>query len=144
MTVSPEAVAAVKAAPTPTGVTPYLMVKDSDACSAFYQKAFAAEEVARIPMEDGKRVMHMHLRINGGSFMFNDPMPEYGYPFKEFGGFTLHIQVPQGEGDAWWKRAIDAGCTEVMPFQLQFWGDRYGNLTDPFGISWSIGETAER
>ena len=143
MTVSPEAVAAVKAAPTPTGVTPYLMVKDSDACSAFYRKAFAAEEAARIPMEDG-RVMHLHLRINDGSFMFNDPMPEYGHPFQEYGGFTLHIQVPNGEGDRWWTRAIDAGCTEVMPFQLQFWGDRYGLMTDPFGISWSIGETAQR
>lgn len=142
MTVQPEAQAIAARAPTPTGVVSCLMVQNADEFSAFCEKAFGGVQAARIPGEDGKTVMHIHMIINGGSFIFNDPFPEHGYPFRPFAGFTLHIQVPHGEGDVWWNRALEAGCTVHMPFEQQFWGDRYGTLADPFGVCWSIGETA--
>jgi PhnB protein len=87
--------------------------------------------------EDGKRIMHAHLLINGGHLMLNDDFPEYGGAASPPGSLTLHLQVP--DADAAWDRAIGAGATERMPIADQFWGDRYGQVTDPFGFTWSIG-----
>jgi PhnB protein len=53
------------------------------------------------------------------------------------GGFTIHLQVD--DADAWWERAVAAGCDVRMPLEDQFWGDRYGSLRDPFDVDWSIG-----
>jgi PhnB protein len=55
-------------------------------------------------------------------------------------GFNLTLVVDDGE--AWWSRALAAGCTVVMPFERQFWGDRWGTLLDPFGLKWGIDEPA--
>lgn len=129
----------VAEAVTVRGITPYLLVRDANAASEFYQKAFGAREVARAAGDDGVRLIHCHLVINGDSLMLNDPMPEYGYPLVAPEGYTLHLQVD--DVDAWWKRAVDAGCEIKMPLDLQFWGDRYGAVVDPFGVRWSIGMT---
>jgi RNA polymerase sigma-70 factor (ECF subfamily) len=123
--------------PVVTGVTPYLSVRDASAASKFYQKAFAAEELARMPAEDGKRLMHCHLRINAGSLMLSDPFPEHGHPLEAAQGYVLHLQVD--DADAWWQRAVDCGAEITMPIGVMFWGDKYGQLRDPFGVTWSIG-----
>ena len=120
-----------------SGVCPYLMVSDASAASDFYQKAFAAEEVNRKPADDGKRLLHVHLYINGGSLMLSDPFPDYGHPLVAPQAVTLHLQVT--DADAWFGRAVGAGCEISMPVQDMFWGDRYGQLKDPFGVSWSVG-----
>ncbi len=124
------------------GVVPYLNVSDANAAIAFYQKAFGAEVVDRRLAQDGKRLIHSQLRINGGPLMLNDPFPEFGFPSKTPQSFMLHLQVD--DVDAWWKRAVDAGATVVMPLDKQFWGDRYGQVSDPYGIVWSIGGSADR
>ena len=126
--------------PKPSPLSCYLHPKGGRAAEAaeFYKTAFAAEEVARQVAEDGKRLMHVHLRINGGSLMMSDEFPEYSQSaVREMGGFTIHIQVD--DPDAWWQRAVDAGCEVKMPLEDQFWGDRYGSVRDPFGVDWSIG-----
>ena len=70
--------------------------------------------------------------------MLNDDFPEYrGGPAPEAGPVTLHLQVR--DADAAVSRAIAAGASEVMPVADQFWGDRYGQIRDPFGQVWSIG-----
>jgi uncharacterized glyoxalase superfamily protein PhnB len=79
--------------------------------------------------------MHLHLYINGGSLMLSDPYPEQGVPLKEHQGYTLMLPLVAGEIENWWKRAVDAGCTVVIPLADQFWGDRYGQLRDPFGVN---------
>jgi PhnB protein len=122
------------------GITAHLTIRDGKAAEAidFYKNAFGAEPAMDPFMaDDGKRIMHAHLLINGGHLMLNDDFPEYGRPEKEPGGLTLHLQVK--DADAAWNRAIGAGATELMPLDDQFWGDRYGQLTDPFGFRWSIG-----
>ena len=122
------------------GVTAHLTIRRNRAGEAieFYKNAFGAETAMDPFMaQDGKRIMHAHLLINGGHLMLNDEFPEYGSPEKEPGGLTLHLQVT--DADAAWERAIGAGATEVMPLDDQFWGDRYGQITDPFGFRWSIG-----
>jgi PhnB protein len=81
--------------------------------------------------------MHAHLLINGGHLMLNDDFPEYGGAAAPPGSVTLHLQVT--DADAAWHRAIAAGGKEKMALADQFWGDRYGQLVDPFGFTWSIG-----
>ncbi len=126
------------------GVTAHLTIRDRRAAEAidFYKRAFGAE-TAMDPFlaEDGERIMHAHLLINGGHLMLNDDFPEYGGGGEAApGGLTLHLQV--ADADAAWARAIEAGASEIMPLADQFWGDRYGQLRDPFGFRWSIGAPA--
>lgn len=122
------------------GVTPHLVIpsRGGQAALEFYQRAFGAEVLDRKPGEDGERLMHAHLKINGASVMLHDEFPEYGHPADiEPQGVTLHLQVD--DADEWWNRAVIAGGVPVHPLADQFWGDRYGQLKDPFGHSWSIG-----
>jgi PhnB protein len=124
-----------------TGVTPHLTIRGQRGSQAaeWYIRAFGGEELMRMPAEDGVRLMHCHLRINGGSLMLNDDFPEY-HSLVETGsptGVTLHLQVD--DPDAVWERALAAGAEATMPLADQFWGDRYGQLRDPFGHRWSIG-----
>lgn len=120
------------------GVAPYLNVRDARAAAEFYKQAFAAQEVAAQPPDDKGRTMHIHLHIHGGSVMLCDPYPEHGHPLQTPQAFTLHLQVD--DVDAWWDRAVGAGAEIVLPLQLMFWGDRYGQLRDPYGVMWSLAE----
>lgn len=122
-----------------TGVTPYINVEGAAAASEFYQRAFGAQELFRLPAEDGKRLMHCHLRINGGDLFLADCFPEAGYGFQPSHSFTLHLQLD--DVDPAWEKAVAAGCEVTHPLQLMFWGDRYGTLRDPFQISWSLAST---
>ena len=123
-----------------TGLTPHLSIRDGRAAEAidFYKAAFGAEEQMRMPADDGKRLMHAHLTLNGASLMLADDFPEYsGKAAGPPEGVTLHLQVT--DADATWNRAVEAGATVRMELADQFWGDRYGQLDDPFGHRWSIG-----
>jgi PhnB protein len=123
-----------------TGLTPHIAIADKRASEAidFYIKAFGATENMRMPADDGVRLMHAHLTINGGSLMMHDEFPEYVE--NESGppdGVTLHLSVD--DADAWFNRAVAAGASIVMPLDNMFWGDRYAQVKDPFGHQWSIG-----
>lgn len=123
-----------------TGITPHLSIpsRGGQAAVEFYQRAFGAEELRRMLAEDGERLMHCHLRINGASLMLADEFPEYGGEQDvEPKGVTIHLQVD--DADEWWNRALLAGGVPLFPLADQFWGDRYGQLRDPFGHTWSIG-----
>lgn len=119
------------------GLAPYLTVHGASAAIEFYKNAFGAEEVARMPAQDGQRLMHAHIRIAGGNVLMSDDFPEHLGPTPTPAGVTIHLQVD--DADKWWKRAVDAGAIVTMPIDDQFWGDRYGQLKDPFGHAWSIG-----
>ena len=123
------------------GVMPYLTVKGGAEAVDFYVQAFGAVEFARHPADDGVRILNSHLGINGGSIMLSDDFPEFhgnvGAPPPS--GVVLHLQVD--DADAWWARATQAGCTVVMPLADMFWGDRYGQVKDPFGHTWSLAAT---
>ena len=124
-------------------LTPHLTVRDADKALQFYKNAFGAEigGVARMP--DGK-VMHAALRIGDSMLMLNEEMPEYGglSPLSLNGtGVTIHIYTDNV--DEAFNRAVSAGAQVKMPLMDQFWGDRYGMLTDPFGHRWSIASRIE-
>ena len=128
--------------PAKGGLVPYIMVSDANAASLFYQRAFGAEEVARMPVSSGDgRLMHCHLYINGQSLMLNDPMPEHGYPLLAPQGYTLTLIVD--DIDTWFSRAVDAGAKVTTPVATMFWGDRYGQVMDPFGVRWAMNESAK-
>jgi PhnB protein len=124
-------------APAITGVVACLMVADTDAAIRFWERAFGAREVNRIMADDGRRVMHARVLVNGGQVIVNDPFPEHGYPFREITGVTMHLQVPHAREA--FARAVEAGAEVVMPMRKEFWGDLYGQVKDPAGVKWSIG-----
>ena len=118
-------------------VTPYLVVENSQAAIDFYRRAFGAEEVFRFEHEG--RIGHAEIRIGDSHVMLSDEWPEYGYRSARHIGATpvsLMIYVPNV--DEVFSRAIAEGGTERSPVQDQFYGDRSGNLTDPFGHQWTV------
>jgi PhnB protein len=126
-----------------SSLSPHLFVSNAAAAIKFYKKAFNAEEVSRHAAPDGKRIMHAALLVNGATLMLCDDFPEYrggkGSTPEALGGspVVLHLQVT--EADPVFNQAVAAGAKVAMPLADQFWGDRYGQITDPFGHTWSIG-----
>lgn len=129
----------------PVGLTPHITVNNAKAAIDFYAKAFGAKEIARHLAPNSEKIMHAALEIFGGRLFLNDDFPEFcggkSRTPQAFGGtpVTLHLQVEDAQKV--WDKAVAAGATVGMPLKNQFWGDKYGQLLDPFGHSWSIGQT---
>lgn len=121
------------------GLVPYVTVEGTRKAAEFYKQAFGAEEAYCVPPDEQGRTMHLHLYINGSSLMLCDPYPEYGHAYKGQEGYVLQLIVE--DIDAWWDRAVKAGAEVVVPVQEMFWGDRWGQLRDPFGVVWAMNET---
>jgi PhnB protein len=130
---------AEQAAQATHGLVPYISPSDAVAAAEFYKQAFAATDVVPMLADDGKRYMHCSMTINGSTLYMSDSFPEYGVPFVPPQGFNLNLNVDDAQ--FWWDRAVGAGCTVTMPLEKQFWGDIYGQLKDPYGITWAIGST---
>jgi PhnB protein len=133
--------AAEQSQPQPTvpvlgGLVAYLTVDGAVKAAEFYKRAFGAEQVAMYPLDEKGRTMHLHLHINGSSLMLGDAFPEYGHAFEKPQAYALQLLVD--DIDAWWKRAVDAGAEVVVPIDVMFWGDRWGQLRDPFGVTWAM------
>ena len=126
------------AVPVLGGVTPYVAIDGALRAVEFYKQAFDAEVAAAIPADPQGRTMHAHLYINGGSLMLSDFFPEHGHAKVAPQGFTLTLVVEDVDG--WWDRAVEAGCSVTTPLAKMFWGARYGQLRDPFGVAWAINE----
>ena len=119
-------------------LTPHLIVRNADEAIEFYKKALGAE-VLNVARMDDNRIMHAALRIGDSILMLNDEMPEYGAlsPLANGGsGVTIHVYTE--DVDSAYNRAVSAGAKVKMPLMDQFWGDRYGVVTDPYGHSWSL------
>lgn len=123
-------------APVKGGAIVYLAVDGAVKAAEFYQKAFAGELAFLWPPDEKGRTMHAHLYINGSSVMLGDFYPEHGHPPVAPAAFNVTLAV--NDTDAWYERAVAAGCTPKMPVENMFWGDRYGQVVDPFGVTWAI------
>lgn len=132
--------------PIPEGyhtVTPYLAVDDAAEAIAYYTKAFGAKERSRMEAPDGS-IGHAELEIGDSLVMLSDPFPQATTRTpKELGGTTATVFLYVEDVDAVVKRAVEAGATVTMEVADQFWGDRFGAITDPFGHSWSIATHVE-
>jgi PhnB protein len=132
-----------KVEPVPKGfgtVTPYLAINGASAAIDWYKKAFGAKEVERFPTPDGK-LMNARIRIGDSNVMMSDVFPGASSQAPDTLGnspVTLHVYVKNV--DKVWQQAVDAGAKVTMPLDNQFWGERYGQLTDPFGHHWSLSQ----
>lgn len=134
------------------GVIPHLVVADATAALDFYKRALGATETMRLPAEDGRRILHAEITVNGAKIFVRDHFPEHGSaqggnklaPPPALGGtpVTLHLEV--ADCDRAVERAADAGATVTMPPMDAFWGARFGQIADPFGHAWSFAHPLAR
>ena len=127
--------------PIPDGMhtlTPHIVCEGASDALAFYQKAFNAEELMRLPGPNGK-IMHAAVRIGDSVLMLMDDFPEWGsLGQKALKGTPAVLHLYVTDADAAIARAVAAGAQVTMPAADMFWGDRYGQVVDPFGHRWSI------
>ena len=113
-------------------VTGQLVVSPAKDALDWYAKVFGAKELVRQPGPNGT-VMHAQMRLGDTNFMVSDP---FGQPPAQANGAYLHIH--HKDVQQMWDRALSNGATAVLPLANQFWGDKYGQLRDPFGQLWSL------
>jgi PhnB protein len=133
-------------APIPEGypaVMPYLTLDDAAGAIDFYKRVFGAKERMRMDAPGG-RIGHAELEIADSIVMLADAFPQSSTrPPRELGATTAGIFMYVDDVDAVVQRAVDAGATITMEVADQFWGDRFGSITDPFGHSWAIATHVE-
>lgn len=118
-------------------ITPYLHVPGAVDAMAFYEEAFGAEEVLRLTMPDGS-IGHAEMRIGDSVFMMADENEEWNNPSPStLGGTTAGIMVYDNVDD-FFAQAVAAGATVLQEVMDQFYGDRSGTISDPFGHKWTI------
>jgi PhnB protein len=129
--------------PIPAGmhaVTPHLVVHDAAAAADWYVRALGAQERHRVPIPDG-RLMSVELWFGDSAVMLADEFPEVGTlgPSAKAGtGVVLHLYAT--DVDMLWRRAVDAGAVVVHELADQFWGERHGQIADPFGHRWGLAQ----
>jgi PhnB protein len=144
------------AKPIPDGyhtVTPYIPVDGAADAIEYYKRAFGAKERMRMNAPDGS-IAHAEIEIGDSLVIVSDPFPQSTVKSpRSLGGTSASIFLYVKDVDAVVKQAVEAGAEIVMEPQDQFWGDRFGTITDPFGHTWSVathiedvppGEMAER
>jgi uncharacterized glyoxalase superfamily protein PhnB len=120
-------------------VTPGLTVNDAKGAIEFYKKAFGAVEGDISFGPDGKQVLHAEIKIGDSVIMLNDEFPQMGCVGpKSLGGSPVAIYLQVDDADMWFERAVKAGATVAMPIADQFWGDRFGQVVDPYGHKWGV------
>lgn len=119
-------------------VTPYLAIDGAAQALEFYRRAFGAKEPAREPAPDG-RLVHAMIRIGDSVVMMSDEFPgSLTHAPPNVGGTTVVLHVYSKDVDRLWVRAVAAGAKVSMPLEDRFWGERYGQLEDPFGQHWTL------
>lgn len=121
-------------------ITPHIVVRDAGRASEWYVRALGAEERGRIPVPDG-RFMQIELRFGDSTVMIADEFPEMGVVSPlSIGGTASVLALHSEDVDKLWIRAVDAGAEVSLPLQDMFWGDRHGEIIDPFGHKWALAQ----
>ncbi len=129
---------AVKAIPEGYhSITPYLVCKGAAKAIDYYTKVFGAQETVRMPGPEG-RIMHAEIKIGDSMVMLSDENPERGAVAPSGKGRSQSLMLYTENVDSLFKRAIDFGAKSIQEPTDMFWGDRMGNLEDPFGHQWAI------
>jgi PhnB protein len=121
-------------------ITPHVVVRDAARAVDWYTNVLGAEEQLRIPVPDG-RLMSVELHFGDSTVMLADEFPEMGIVSPQTLGGTymaLHLMVEDVDGV--WQRALDAGADVFHPLQESFWGERHGQVIDPFGHRWGLAQ----
>ena len=121
-------------------ITPHIVVQGADRAAAFYRAAFGAKEVSRIPTPDG-RLMSVALELAGSALHLADEFPEMGVLAPPtIGGTAVVLALEVADADAVFDQAVAAGARVRQPLSDTFWGDRHGQLEDPFGHRWNVAQ----
>jgi PhnB protein len=121
-------------------ITPHIVVQGAERAAAFYRDAFDAEELSRIATPDG-RLMSVQLRIGDGLLHLADEFPELGVLAPpSIGGTPVVLALEVVDAEAVFAQAVAAGATVHQPLHEMFWGDLHGQLDDPFGHRWNVGQ----
>jgi PhnB protein len=121
-------------------VTPHIVVRGAAEASEWYQRALGAEERGRVPVPGGK-FMQIDLRFGESAVMLADEFPELGVVSPlTLGGTYGALTIETDDADALWGRALEAGAEVSTPIQDAFWGERHGQILDPFGHRWGIAQ----
>lgn len=131
--------------PVPEGqhtVSIHLNCKGAAQAIDFYTRAFGAKEVSRFPGPDGS-IMHATMKLGDSLFFLNDEVHGRSKSPATLGGTPVTINLYVPDCDRTFRQAISAGGKETMPLEDQFWGDRYGMITDPYGHLWAIATRKE-
>ena len=130
------------AKPIPDGfhsVTPSVTLSRCGEALEFYRKALGAEVRMKMPAPDGRSVWHAEIKVGDSLVFLNDEMPGMSpKPPSPAAPSPVSFWLYVKDCDAAFERAVKAGCTSRMAPQDMFWGDRYGQLRDPFGVMWAI------
>src|SRR5437764_9129915 len=121
-------------------LSPHIVVPDAGDAASWYARAFGAEEVSRVPLP-GDQVLSVEMRIGDSTLHISSEFPGAGIlsPLS-IGGTATALQITTDDADALWQQALDAGAEPRHPLQDQFWGERHGQLTDPYGHRWNIAQ----
>jgi len=129
--------------PTPGGnhtVTPHLVVRGAARAAKWYADALGAEEQSRVPVPGGK-LMSVELRFGDSTVMLADEFPEMGVLSPEsLGGTHGALHLSTDDVDSLWERAVEAGAEVFHPLGDTFWGERFGQIVDPFGHRWGLAQ----
>jgi uncharacterized glyoxalase superfamily protein PhnB len=121
-------------------ITAHIVVQGADRAAGFYIDAFGAEEIERIPTPDG-RLMSVQLRIGASVLHIADEFPEMGVLAPpSIGGTPVVLALDVADAEAVFAQAIAAGAEVRQPLADMFWGDRHGQVGDPFGHRWNIAQ----
>lgn len=121
-------------------ITPHIVVRGAARAIEWYKEALGAEERGRLPVPGGK-LMQVKLRVGDSTVMVADEFPEADILSPQtVGGTSIVLHLFTEDVDALWTRAMAAGAQELHPLQDQFWGDRHGQFTDPFGHRWGLAQ----
>ncbi|MGC2112541.1 MAG: VOC family protein [Candidatus Korobacteraceae bacterium] len=123
-------------------ITAHLVVSGATKALEFYKNAFNAEILGVHNTPDGK-VMHAEMKIGDSTIMLADEWPGFSKSPKTLGGSPVILNLYRDNIDELFDQAVKAGATVTMPLSNQFWGDRYGQLDDPFGHKWALGQHIE-
>jgi PhnB protein len=121
-------------------VTPHIVVRGAAEAAEWYVRALAAEELSRLPLPDG-RLLSVELRFGDSTVRVADEFPELDVLSPEtIGGTAVVLHLSTDDVDALWQRALDAGAEVLHPLADQFWGNRQGQIADPFGHRWNLAQ----
>jgi PhnB protein len=123
-----------------TTITPHVVVRGAAEAARWYVRALGAEELSRVPLPSGT-LLTVELRFGDSTVRLSDEFPELDVLSPEtIGGTAIVLHLSTDEVDTLWQGALDAGAEAIHPLEDQFWGNRQGQIVDPFGHRWNLSQ----
>jgi PhnB protein len=123
-----------------TAITPHLVVRGAAEAAEWYVRALDAEERSRVPLPNGK-LLTVELRFGDSTVRLADEFPELDVLSPQaIGGTAVVLHLSTDDVETLWQRALDAGAEVIHPLEDQFWGNRQGQIADPFGHRWNLSQ----